>query len=56
MAGFPASILDHEMTLTTEATHDKEQDKKIWGPLYHRAPLTAPNRFYIREEQTNLFK
>ena len=56
MAGVPASILDHEMTLTTEATHDKEQDKKILSPLHHRAPLMALNRFYIREKQTNLFK
>ena len=35
MAGFPAAILDHGMTLTTEITHDK--DKK------------APRFFFTKE-------
>ena len=52
MAGFPAVILDHGITLTIEITRDK--DKKAPRFFYQRAPLTALNKV-LHEREINLF-
>lgn len=44
MAGSPAAILDHEMTLTTEVIHNKAT-RYFVGPFHRRAPLTVLNTF-----------